>query len=219
MKVGIFGTGIVGTTIASKLLANSHEVMIGSRSGSSNNLNALLNQYPETCSQGKFQDAAFFGTIIFNCVMGIYSLEAVRKSNEVNFKGKTIVDVTNPLDFSLGMPPRLTVCNDNSAGEMLQQLIPSAKVVKALNTVSYSLMTDPGKINNKNVDIFICGNDDLAKEEVSELLIKEFGWNRENIIDLGDIKHARSTEAYLLLASSLVMKYGTFNTMIKVFRA
>ena len=57
--------------------------------------------------------------------------------------GKTLIDVANPLDFSKGMPPTLTVCNTDSLGEQIQRAFPKLKVVKALNTLNCSVMVDP----------------------------------------------------------------------------
>ena len=216
MNIGILGTGIVGQTLGSAFVANGHKVMLGSRDGK--NLNALKWADLNSSQQGIFSEAAFFGDIIFNCTMGIFSLEAIKLAEENNFKNKILIDVANPVDFSLGMPPRLTIGNDNSLGEEIQKLLPNAKVVKALNTINYELMVNPAMLNNGNIDLFICGEDEEAKSTVTDLFINEFEWKRENIIDLGEMKHARSTESMLLFLISLTMKYGTFKNGIKIHR-
>jgi predicted dinucleotide-binding enzyme len=218
MKIGILGTGIVGTTLASHLLEKGHQVMMGSRNGSNEGAAKPASKYNGRMLEGTFADAASFGSVVFHCVMGIHSIDAARVLDRQSLTGKTIIDVTNPLDFSFGMPPRLTICNDNSSGEQLQELLPGTNVVKAFNTVPYNRIVNAGMVNNKNVDMFICGNDKTAKEQVTELITREFGWNRENIIDLGEIKHARSTEALLPFFASVAMRFGTFGNMIKIYR-
>jgi predicted dinucleotide-binding enzyme len=55
-----------------------------------------------------------------------------------------LVDVANPLDFSRGIPPTLTVCNTVSLGEQIQRRFSETHVVKALNTVNREVMVDPG---------------------------------------------------------------------------
>jgi predicted dinucleotide-binding enzyme len=112
--------------------------------------------------------------------------------------GKIIIDVSNPLDFSKGMPPSLipSLSNTNSLGEEIQKLFPQAKVVKTLNTMWCGLMVNPNMIGGGNHTNFICGNDADAKTKVKSLL-NEFGWKNENILDLGDITNARGTEAVL----------------------
>jgi predicted dinucleotide-binding enzyme len=122
--------------------------------------------------------------------------------------GKIIVDIANPLDFSKGMPPTLAVVNNNSLGEEIQKAFPQTKVVKALNTMWCGLMVNPGMINGGDHSTFMSGNDAGAKEKVKEIL-KSFGWNENNILDLGDISTARGTEMYLPLWLRI---YGATNS-------
>ena len=123
-----------------------------------------------------FADAAGHGELVFNCTNGVASLEALAAAGEENLAGKILVDVANPLDFSQGMPPTLTVCNDDSLGEQIQRAYPDAKVVKTLNTVNAGVMVDPGSVPGEH-DVFICGDDDEAKAQVTRLL-EPFGWPR-----------------------------------------
>jgi predicted dinucleotide-binding enzyme len=207
MQIGILGTGMVGTTLSGLLIKNGHGVMMGSR---------IANPEKEI---GSFKDAAVFGDLLLNCTRGIASPDAIRLAGIENFDNKILVDVANPVDFSNGLPPRLTVCNDDSLSEEIQRILPLAKVVKALNTVNADIMVNPRLINNGRHDTFICGDHEDAKKTVTEFLIKELGWNRENIIDLGGIIHARTTESLFLFAMSLAMKYGSFYNSIKIHRA
>jgi len=105
--------------------------------------------------------------------------------------------VSNPLDFSKGMPPSLTVCNTDSLAEQIQRAFPGLKVVKTLNTMSAPVMVDPASLAGGDHDVFVCGNDDGAKGRVTEILRGWFGW--KNVVDLGDLSAARGTEGYLLL--------------------
>jgi predicted dinucleotide-binding enzyme len=136
-------------------------------------------------------------------------------AGEDNLKDKIIVDLANPLDFSNGMPPTLSVCNSNSLGEEIQKAFSSAKVVKALNTIWCGIMVNPGMINNGDHTTFISGNDAAAKDKVKEIL-KAFGWKEENILDLGDITTARGTEMYLALWVRIMgaTNSGAFNLKI-----
>ena len=216
MNIGILGTGIVGQTLGSGFVTNGHNVMMGSRDAASTN--AIKWAEANDSQHGTFSEAAAFADVLFNCTMGAFSLEALKLAGEGNLRNKILVDAANPIDFSMGMPPRLTIGNDNSLGEEIQKLLPETKVVKALNTINYELMVNPTQLNNGNIDLFICGNDEAAKITVTELLVKEFAWKRECIVDLGEIKHARSTESMLLFLISLTMKYGTFKNGIKIHR-
>src|SRR5208283_2386040 len=115
MNIGILGTGIVGITIGSKLVELGHEVKLGSRTkGNEKAAEWIKSTRSNRASQGTFYDAAQFGEIVFNCTNGVNSLEALRQAGAENLRGKILVDLANPLDFSKGMPPTLSICNTDS---------------------------------------------------------------------------------------------------------
>ena len=127
---------------------------------------------------------------------GGVSIGVLEAAGKDNLRGKVLVDVANPLDFSKGAPPSLFIANTDSLGERIQREFPDVRVVKSLNTVSAPIMVDPGRLKGEHV-VFVSGNDPGAKQQVADLLMKDFGWKR--VVDLGDITSARGTEAYLLL--------------------
>jgi Predicted dinucleotide-binding enzymes len=214
-KIGILGTGDVGSTIGSKLVELGHKVTMGSRTASNEKSDAFVAKHNGKAYAGTFADAAASADLIFNCTKGTNSIEALKMAGENNLKNKIIVDVANPLDFSNGMPPSLTVSNTNSLGEEIQKTFPESKVVKALNTTWCGIMVNPAMINGGDHNTFISGNDENAKEQVREIL-KSFGWREKNIIDLGDITTARGTEMYLALWVRVMgaTKSGAFNIKI-----
>ena len=160
-------------------------------------------------SHGVFADAAKFADeFIFNCTSGAGSLDALTSAGEPHLNRKILIDVSNPLDFSKGFPPSLTVANTDSLGEQHQRAFPGLKVVKAFNTVSNPLMVNPSLVNGDDHTLPICGNDERAKAKVVSLL-QTFGWKAEHILDLGDITASRGMEAYLLL---WVRMFGKFQT-------
>jgi predicted dinucleotide-binding enzyme len=216
MKVGVLGTGSVGRAIASKLLALGHEVTMGSRWAESEALLEWLDEADESARGGTFAEAAAAGELLFNCTAGEASLEALTAAGAENLAGKVLVDAANPLDFSRGMPPTLSVCNDDSLGERIQAAFPEARVVKALNTVNNQVMVDPGRLPGAH-NVFVCGEDAEAKATVSALL-GEIGWPRGSVIDLGGIEAARGTEMYLPLWLRLMGTLDTadFNVQVRV---
>jgi predicted dinucleotide-binding enzyme len=205
MKFGVLGSGMVGSTIATKLVSLGHEVKMGSRDAANPKAKAWVDKTGRGASQGTFADAAAFGEIVFNCTAGQGSLDALKSAGDAALRGKILVDVANPLDFSKGVPPTLFVGNSDSLGETIQRTFPEAKVVKALNTVNASVMVEPGRVRGDH-DIFVAGNDTGAKAQVVRLL-NDFGW--KNVNDIGDITAARATEAYLHLWLRL---YGALQT-------
>jgi predicted dinucleotide-binding enzyme len=214
-KIGILGTGAVGETVGSKLIELGHQVMMGSRTATNEKALEFVSKHNKNAHAGTFADAAAFGELIFNCTKGLYSLEALELAGKKNLKGKIIVDISNPLDFSKGMPPSLTFANTNSLGEEIQKAFPESMVVKALNTMWCGIMVNPGMINGGDHNTFLSGNDLSAKNEVKGIL-KSFGWTENNIIDLGDITTARGTEMFLALWVRVMgaTNSGAFNIKI-----
>ncbi|HVI49260.1 MAG TPA: NAD(P)-binding domain-containing protein [Chitinophaga sp.] len=193
-KIGIFGTGSVGKTIASKMIALGYEVKMGARSADNEKAAAWVKSGGSKASQGTFTDAAAFGDIVFNCTKGDVSQDVIKLA-AANLAGKILIDISNPLDFSNGMPPTLipALSNTNSLGEALQELLPDTHVVKTLNIVTADVMVDAARCGGE-ATMLMAGNNTAAKKEVEEIL-RQFGWS--DIIDLGNIRHARSTEMML----------------------
>jgi hypothetical protein len=204
-NIAILGTGMVGDSIGTKLVSLGYKVKMGSRTVDNEKAVAWTLRNGEHASNGTFASAAAFGDIVFNCTTGQASLEALQLAGRENLQGKILIDVANPLDFSKGMPPSLTICNTDSLGEVIQRQFTDVKVVKALNTMNCQLMVNPGLLKDPG-NVFICGNDADAKTEVENLL-KSFGW--EKIIDLGDISAARGTEQLLPVWVRLMGTLGT----------
>lgn len=196
MNIGILGTGMVGAAIGSRLVELGHKVKMGSRTSGNEKGAAWVKLAGANASVGTFAETAAFGEILFNCTSGGGSLPALEAAGAANLKGKLLIDVANPLDFSKGMPPTLSVCNDDSLGERIQRAFPEARVVKTLNTLTAALMVNPGQLAGGDHHLFLSGNDKDAKEKAVELL-KTFGW--KNFIDLGDITTARGSEMVLAL--------------------
>jgi 8-hydroxy-5-deazaflavin:NADPH oxidoreductase len=216
MRIGVFGTGMVGAAIATKLVEVGHDVTMGSRTNGNEQALEWVASAGAGASQGTFADAAAHGEIVFNCTAGEASLAAIGSVESGDLAGKVLVDVANPLDHTQGMPPGLFTTSFDSLGEQIQRAFPDARVVKALNTVNCEVMVDPAKVPGEH-DVFVCGNDESAKTTVRELL-ESFGWPADHILDLGDITAARGTEAYLLLWIRLWGALGTGHFNVKVAR-
>jgi 8-hydroxy-5-deazaflavin:NADPH oxidoreductase len=202
MRFGILGTGVVGKTLAGRLDGMGHEVMVGTRDPEDTLSRTEPDQYGNppfgTWQQehpgvrlGAFAEAAAYGEMVVNSTAGAVSLEALEMAGEDNLNAKVLIDVSNPLDFSRGMPPTLWVSNTDSLGERIQRRFPEARVVKTLHTMNAYLMVEPTQLAGADHTVFVSGDDAEAKSEVSELL-RSFGWT--DIIDLGDITTARGTE-------------------------
>jgi predicted dinucleotide-binding enzyme len=205
MRFAILGTGVVGKTMATRLAGLDHDVMVGTRDPQETLFRTDPDQYgnppfsawqqehPEV-KLGTFGEAAAHGEMVLNATAGAVSLEVLRQAGEENLNSKILIDISNPLDFSKGMPPTLSVSNTDSLGEQIQRRFPEARVVKTLHTMNAYLMVDPTQLAGADHTVFVSGDDAEAKSTVSELL-RSFGWT--DIIDLGDITTARGTEMLL----------------------
>jgi predicted dinucleotide-binding enzyme len=225
MKIAIIGTGIVGKTIASKLVELNHDVMMGTRNVSDklastqtdNYGNPPFGEWIKTNSKvklGSFAEAAAFGELVVNATNGSNSLTALILAGTKNLAGKVLIDISNPLDFSNGMPPSLLpgLNNTNSLAEEIQRTFPDTMVIKTLNTMWCGLMVNPNLVGNGDHINFISGNNSEAKNKVIKLL-NQFGWLDKNILDIGDITGARATESLLPIWLKVmgVTKNGAFN--------
>lgn len=215
MKIALIGSGNVGQTLGRSLVQMGHDVKLGARTPEE--LSEWLESFEqnEKASVGSFQEAAEHGEIIFNATPGTVSLEALHGVSHQALKGKILIDVALPLDFSNG-ELSLSIANTDSLGEQIQRAFPDTKVVKTLNTVTSALMVNPDSLASGQHDLFISGNDEDAKNKVIGLLKEWFGW--KSIIDLGDISSARGTEMLLALSSRVFGAVGHSNFNFKIVR-
>lgn len=224
MKIAILGTGIVGRSHAARSVQLGNEVYMGTRDVAMTMsrtekdrmgmppLKDWLKENPRV-RLVMFRDAAKQGEIVINAIVGEHVIEALRSAGEENLNGKVLIDISNPLDFSKGMPPTLLISNNDSLGEVIQRTFPKVKVVKTLNTVNAILQADPSKLANGDHHVFVGGNDPAAKQEAVKLL-ERYGWKK--ILDLGDITTARGMEMMLIIWVNLMGKLGTPNFNFRV---
>jgi predicted dinucleotide-binding enzyme len=207
LKIGVLGSGTVGRTLAGKLSSLGHDLTIGTRDvdalmartepdGMGNPPFSVWKGSHPAIAVETFEVAAASGELLINATSGTGSLEALEQAGAANLNGKVLIDVSNPLDFSNGFPPSLSVCNTDSLAEQIQRAFPEAKVVKSLNTMTAAVMVDTGSVAGGDHDVFLSGDDEGAKNQVRKLLAS-FGW--KNIHDLGGIETARGVEMWLPL--------------------
>jgi predicted dinucleotide-binding enzyme len=201
MKIGIIGSGTVGQQLGNGLLKLGHQVRISTRDETK--LVEWKNSAGENAASGSFQDAAIFGEVIVIATSWNGTINAINLAGIDNFSNKIVIDVTNPLDFSQGVPPRFSATLGNSGGEQIQKMLPDAQVVKAFNIISAYIMIDAPREEGVP-DLFIAGNDNDAKTFVNDIAMK-WGWG--SVIDLGDI----SQSFFLETLAHLWIIYGFKN--------
>lgn len=220
MRIAVLGTGMVGRALALGLAGAGHEVVIGTRDPAATATRevgeATFADWLATIAGVRLltsAEAAAVADLVINATNGESSLAALTAAGEANLAGKVLLDAANPLDFSDGFPPRLSVCNTDSLAEQIQRSFPAAKVVKSLNTLNAGVMVDPAALGLGGTTMFVAGDDAEAKATVTGLL-RDLGW--QSILDLGGVEAARGMEMYLPLWLRIVQSTGNvaFNIAI-----
>ena len=186
--------------------------MIGTRDPADEALQGWLEGDGAGVRAGSLADTAEFGELIVLAVLGNAAEDAISQAGPERFSGKVVIDATNPLDFSQGPPPRLSIAGHDSLGECIQRAIPDAKVVKAFNTIGNAYFTDPDFADGQPT-MFIAGNDEAAKAVVAEVL-ESFGW--PPAVDIGGIEGSRELEALCILWVKLGFKRGAWDHGFKL---
>jgi predicted dinucleotide-binding enzyme len=226
MKISVLGTGMVGQALAGRLAALGHDVVVGTRDPAATlartepsgalPFSAWQAQHPSV-RLVTLAEAGEHGEVLVNATSGGASLAALDAVGAESLAGKVVLDVANPLDFSNGFPPSLSVVNTDSLAEQLQRAHPEARVVKSLNTMSCQVMVDPKRLG-ADTDVFVAGDDEDAKAVVTGLL-QELGWPAASVLDLGGLSSARGTEMFLPLWLSLMQYLGTGDFNVKIVKA
>ena len=191
MKIGIIGSGLVGQVLARAFHAEGHEVMLGTRNTSKQEVVTFKKNNPEI-QISRFNETASFAEIIILAVAGAVVPEAISLSGLDNFTNKIVIDTTNPIAKEApenGVLKYFTSM-DKSLMERIQDQLPKAHIVKAFNSVMYKPQFKHGMPT-----MFICGNDENAKKKVTQFLTS-FGWETE---DMGKVQAARAIEPLCIL--------------------
>ncbi len=210
MKVGVLGRGSVGRRLAAGFHSRGHEVMIGSRDPSDAELQEWLAGEGVGIGVGTPAETAAFGELLVLAVLGVAAEDVIANAGLENFRGKVVIDATNPLDFSDGPPPKLAISGSDSLGERIQRAVPEARVVKAFNTVGNPLMVDP-KLAEGAPRMFVAGDDEEAKDTVGEIL-RSFGW--PDPVDIGGIEGSRELESLCILWVKVGLRRGAWDHAI-----
>jgi predicted dinucleotide-binding enzyme len=192
-KIGIIGSGIVAQTLGAGFLKHGYDVMLGTRSP------AKLEEWQSNLEQeveiGGFSETADFGDILVLAVKGTVARQVIDSIDDKYLDGKTIMDATNPI---ADLPPEHGVLQfftdqNGSLMEALQEASPSAHFVKAFSSIGSAKMVNPQY--ELKPSMFICGNNESAKAEVS-VILDQFGWETQ---DMGAVEAARAIEPLCML--------------------
>lgn len=211
MRCAVLGTGNVGRTISARLVELGHDVRLGTRDPEATRSRDDWTDIPDAALV-RFAEATVDADLVVHAGSGTAALDLLAQAGDL--AGRVLVDISNPLDFSAGFPPTLSVKDTDSLGEQIQQAFPDARVVKTLNTLTAELMAYPERLPEPT-SVFLSGDDADAKRTVTALLT-EMG--HRDVIDLGGIETSRGVEMWLPLWLRLMRSFGTAEFNIKVVR-
>jgi len=163
VEIAVIGTGMVGSSLGRVWAGLGHNVVFGSRDPQGERVQELVRSIGAPASATTIRKAAAAAEVVALATPWHATQEAIQAAGDLT--GKVLIDCTNPLrsDYH-GLEVGLTT----SAGEQVAAWAPGARVVKAFNAVHAPHYANP-RFGNQVATLFICGDDDEAKDLVTGL--------------------------------------------------
>jgi NADPH-dependent F420 reductase len=162
MNISILGTGNMATGLAALFAKAGHTVTLGSRDA--DKATTVAGKLGNGIVGAALADAAGRADLVVLAVPYDAAADVIAAAGDLS--GKVLVDITNPMTADYAA---LTIGHTTSAAEEIQRLAPTAKVVKAFNTVFASVLQAGGKATDRPVTVFVAGDDADARKAVSGL--------------------------------------------------
>ncbi|NDJ76744.1 MAG: NADPH-dependent F420 reductase [Chloroflexi bacterium] len=209
MKIGIIGTGRMGSILGKLWAAQGHAIMFGSRSPERAQVFAreIAESTNRDVSGGSSAEAAAFGEVVLLAVLGYVAVETVQALGPL--EGKVIIDCNN----ALGPDGQLFVGYTSSLAEQIAAAAPGAHVVKAYNSIFYGNLEKP-VMEGHRAGAFYCGDDADAKAKVAQLSA-EIGFEP---IDTGPLSSARLLEPLAMVWMQIARLGGNPNFALALLR-
>ncbi len=197
MKIGVIGTGNMGSGLGKAWAGRGHTVQVGSREP--DRARALAASVGNGASGGDIASAAAFGEAVLVAVPWRAIDEVMRAAGPM--QGRLLIDCTNPMtdDYM-----ELVVGHATSGGEEIAKRAPGAKVVKAFNHIYAQIVHSSPQFGDQNASVLFCGDDATAKESVAGL-IRDLGFEP---VDAGPLRNARYLEPLAELCVQLAYALG-----------
>ncbi len=167
MAIGIVGAGKIGRALAKHLTRSGFDVIVSNSRGPES-LRPLVAELGPKAKAGTTAEAAA-APVVFLTVTWAQLPTALSKLPD--WKGRIVVDTTNPY-VAEGTGIRLVDLRGKTSSEVVAEMVPGARLVKAFNTLFQAVLaSDPGEAGGRRV-IFFSGDDAKAKQEVAALIDK-----------------------------------------------
>ena len=214
MKIAVLGTGSVGRTVAPAFAGLGHDVVLGTREPDATRARDHWVGDVADLALVEYSAVADGADLVVNATNGQGSLPALSAIGAERLGDKVVLDLANPLDFSAGFPPSLTVKDTDSLAEQIQRAFPEARVVKSLNTVTAGVMVDPARLEEPTT-MFVASDHADARAVVVGLL-EQLGWN--DVVEFNELSAARGMEMWLPMWVRLMGRLETADFNLKLVR-
>lgn len=198
MKIAVLGTGSVGGVLGCRWARVGHDVFFGDREPASAKVCTVVERAGFRATAGTCAAAIAAADVVLLAIPWDQTRSVLEGAASLD--GKILMDCINPLTSDL---QDLTLGHTTSAAEQIAQWFPTARVVKAFNTLSAATMENP-RYGEFAANVFICGDDEDAKTTVKQLA-EELGFDP---IECGPLKLARQLEPLAMLYVYLAIFQG-----------
>ncbi|WP_353932751.1 NADPH-dependent F420 reductase [Okeanomitos corallinicola TIOX110] len=195
MKIGILGAGNIGGNLGKLWAETGHEVFFAVRSPQSDKVQAILNSITANFHTGTIEEAVTFADVILLSIHWQNVPEILTQIQDI-ITDKILIDSTNRM-----IPPPADTTG-SAAGD-IARLLPTAKIIKAFNTLGANNLTNL-QFGAENASTFICGDDTEAKSIVTQLA-QEIGFD---VVDVGLLNTAPLIESLAKLWVQISRQYG-----------
>ncbi len=184
MKIGIIGSGNMGSGLARRIALSGHDVLMTARDlteaeKTAKQIGPRVKAVPAT-------EVAKGTDILIAATPAGAQVNALKSCGDLT--GKIVIDIANPLKPDMS---GLSVGFTTSFAEELAKALPGVKIVKAFNTVFAQVLNEgPDFGNGVRASAFYCGDDEAARKTVHQL-IESMGFDA---IDAGPLANARYLE-------------------------
>ena len=195
MKVGILGSGLMGSKLGTLFARAGHEVVF-SYSHSESKLERLAREAGKRARAGTPREAAHDADALLLAVHWQRVDDVIRQAGDLS--GRVIVSCSLPMNAN---DTELVVAHKSSGAEKLARKVPKAHVVSAFQTVPSEVLFSVFKARHKapRPNLVYCGDNAKAKK-VAARLIRDVGFTG---IDAGPLSMARAVEPFVLLIARL----------------
>jgi len=209
VNIAVIGTGNVGGALGARWAQAGHQVWFGSRDAKAEKVTELLSKAGENAQAVTIPEAVAAADVVLLATPWPAAQATIALAGDLT--GKILVDCINPINANF---TGLDLGYTESGSEKIAEWAPTARVVKAFNTVSAATMGDAA-YGDTTATLLFCGDDEDAKQTI-DTLATELGFDA---VDAGELAMARYLEPLAMLYIKLAIshKWGG-NCAIKILQ-